>query len=188
MLKLATVAALLTAAALAAPASAVTLLGLTSVTVKSSAPTYLQVAEFQAFQYGTGTNVALTGTATALSVWQNGPAVAALAIDGSTNGGYPNIYHSSGDGAGEYLTITFAAPVSLSGLTIFGRTDCCAFRDIYSVTAFNGTTAIYTGTLNATTGSGTISFVPEPATWGLMVAGFGLTGFALRRKSAVVAA
>jgi hypothetical protein len=188
MLKLATVAALMAAAALAAPASANTLLGVTSVTVKNALSTYLQVAEFQAFQYGTGTNVALAGTATAHSVWDNGSAVAGLAIDGTTIAGYPNLYHSAGPGADEFLTITFAAPVALSGLKIFGRTDCCSSRDSYTVTAFHGATSIYTGSLDARTGSGTISFIPEPAIWGLMLAGFGAVGVSMRRKSTTVAA
>ncbi len=34
----------------------------------------------------------------------------------------------------------------------------------------------------------TISAVPEPATWGLMIAGFGMVGFAARRRRTVVAA
>lgn len=40
------------------------------------------------------------------------------------------------------------------------------------------------------TSDGTLSVtaVPEPAAWGLMVLGFGLTGFASRRRSAAVAA
>ena len=37
-------------------------------------------------------------------------------------------------------------------------------------------------------GAGTFAVaVPEPATWGLMIAGFAMTGFAMRRRAAVVA-
>lgn len=34
----------------------------------------------------------------------------------------------------------------------------------------------------------TVSAIPEPATWGLMIAGFGLVGYAARRRRAAVAA
>ena len=33
-----------------------------------------------------------------------------------------------------------------------------------------------------------VAFVPEPATWGLMIAGFGMVGFAARRRRATVTA
>jgi len=33
-----------------------------------------------------------------------------------------------------------------------------------------------------------VTMVPEPATWGLMLAGFGMVGFAMRRRSRAVAA
>ncbi len=36
--------------------------------------------------------------------------------------------------------------------------------------------------------SALVSSVPEPATWGLMIAGFGMVGFAARRRSAAVTA
>lgn len=66
-----------------------------------------------------------------------------------------------------------------SELAIFGdgnatlvanQTDCCVVR-------------LGVSTLTLTTAS-----VPEPATWGLMIVGFGLVGASTRRRSASVAA
>lgn len=66
---------------------------------------------------------------------------------------------------------------------------------------------VYSGTVVAPTNNATLTFafrqdpnfwnfddasltaaVPEPATWGLMIVGFGMVGMALRRRTAVVAA
>jgi hypothetical protein len=50
----------------------------------------------------------------------------------------------------------------------------------------NGGTFTGTYTLGSATGSGTftITAVPEPATWALMIGGFGLIGAAARRRRA----
>ena len=47
---------------------------------------------------------------------------------------------------------------------------------------------VWNGTLTITYEPVVGPGVPEPATWGLMIAGFGLVGFAARRRSALVAA
>lgn len=43
----------------------------------------------------------------------------------------------------------------------------------------------YENTGAAITVGGAAAAVPEPATWGLMIAGFGMVGFSLRRRSSV---
>ncbi len=117
------------------------------------------------------------------------------AIDGNTGGNYysDTIFHSAGSGSGEFLDVSFAA-TTLSSLSVFGRTDCCGQRDLYTVTIFNAAGAtLYSGQIDARNQTGTVTFdapatVPEPASWALMIAGFGLVGFAARRRSAAVAA
>ncbi len=44
------------------------------------------------------------------------------------------------------------------------------------------------GYVSNSTGTFSIAAVPEPGTWAMLVAGFGLVGFAARRQKAVVAA
>jgi hypothetical protein len=179
------------------PAAAVSIVGATKIEVKSALPDYLQVAELQAFNFAS-TNVALAangGTATGSSTYfaYSSPD---KAIDGNTGGGFytDKIFHSSGTGGGEFLDVNFAA-TSLSSISIFGRSDCCSQRDLYTVTVFNAAgNTLYSGQINADNQahSGTLTFtaasVPEPASWVLMVGGFGLVGFAARRRSTAVAA
>jgi hypothetical protein len=191
---------LMTVAAAAAmlasvPATAVVVVGATKIEITNAFPTYLQVAEVQAFNFA-ATNVALAtngGMAVGSSVYA-AQSSADKAIDGNTGGSYysDTIFHSAGAGSGEFLDITFAA-ANLSSLSIFGRTDCCNERDLYNVTIFNAAGAtLYSGQVDARGQTGTVTFdagvVPEPASWAMMVAGFGLVGFAARRRSAAVAA
>lgn len=46
-----------------------------------------------------------------------------------------------------------------------------------TIAGIAGASASYSGTINYT-----VSAVPEPATWGMMIAGFGIAGYALRRR------
>ncbi len=190
-----TILAIAAATAIAATsAGAVTVTGATKITITSAIPTWLQVAEVQAFNF-TATNVAAAsngGTVIGSSVY-NVTTPAARAIDGVTGGNYylGQIFHSGSPGGGEFLDISFAAS-NLSSLSIFGRTDCCNDRDVYNVTIFNaGGDTLYSGQLSAVGQTATVTFdaatVPEPASWALMVVGFGLVGFATRRRSAAVA-
>lgn len=194
MLKLA-FAAVTIAALATVPATAVSVVGATRVVVTSAIPTWIQVAELQAFQFGTGTNVALAsngGVATSSSVYA-GVAFPGFANDGIAPNSYPNIFHSGSPGAGEFLQIAFAAPANLTSLTIYGRSDCCTERDLFNVQIFNAVGAsLYSGVLDARGVAATVNFdapsVPEPAVWTLMIGGFGLTGAAMRRRTALAAA
>jgi len=191
---------LLAATALAAtmlsalPAAAVVVTGATKIRVTNAFPDYLQVAELQAFNFS-ATNIALGGTATGSSVYA-GFSTPDKAIDGNTGGNYytDTIFHSLGSGAGEFLEVTFAA-ANLSSISIFGRSDCCNNRDRYNIEIFNARgTTLFSGVVSAAEQTGTVTFdaaaaVPEPASWALMIAGFGLVGIGARaRRRNIVAA
>ncbi len=194
MLKFA-VAALAAVAAIA-PAGAVTVVGATKVVVTSAVPTWIQIAELQAFTFS-ATNVALQsngGVATGSSVYQNGSATPDQANDGIFPADYPNIFHSGTPNAGEFLQIDFAGPATLSSLTIYGRNGCCQDRDLFNVSIFNANgDTLFSGQLDARGAPGTLTFdapsaVPEAATWGLMIAGFGMTGLSMRRRKVALTA
>jgi len=187
------------AAAAASAAGAVTVIGATTIHITNTAVNYLQVAEVVASQFGTGIDKALTtqgGTATALTTYQPGVSDPINAIDGNTGGNYytDHIY-SSNFATSDYLDVTLAAPTTLSSLTLYGRTDCCSGRDLYTVSISNAAgTVLYSGNLDATgvTHSATVAFdapsaVPEPASWAMLLAGFGLVGVAARRRCGATA-
>lgn len=180
------------ALAAATSAAAVSVVGATTIRIENGLDTYIQVAEVQALDFGS-TNVALAGTASASSVWQPGVSDPQRAIDGITAGDYFNpaqrIFHSAA-GAGQFLQVNIA-PTTLASLTIWGREDCCRGRDLFDVSIYNATGALlWSGQYDLRTGNrfGTVTFdrpvqgVPEPLTWALMVAGFGLVGTAVRRR------
>lgn len=202
------VAAMIAATIPGAQAAAATVVGATRITVKSALPDYLQVAELQAFSFG-NVNVALAsngGVASALSQYdagyapENGPGetidgVYPASYDYTYNPAVPGMYHSGSASAAEYLSVAFAAPTTLSKVTIYGRGDCCAGRDLYNVTIYGaGDKVLYTGQLDArTTGNDSITFdaptsgAPEPAAWALMIGGFGLAGATFRRRRTMAA-
>lgn len=99
----------------------------------------------------------------------------------------------SSDPNGDY-TFDDAAPVSVAGIGIVAG----SFRPIEALAAFNGMSAGGDWTLRIQDDAGidagrfsswslAVTSVPEPATWGLMIMGFGLTGATLRRRRPVAA-
>lgn len=118
------------------------LVGVASIEVRNTINQWLQVAEVMALNVG-GTDVALTGTASAPDSWSS-ISTAANAIDGVTAGDYNlgQIYHEGSDFSHDTLTITLPSAQELASIQIWGRTDCCSDRDIYDVTFKDGAGSI----------------------------------------------
>jgi hypothetical protein len=81
---------------------------------------------------------------------------------------------------GSPLTNILVANDDFTGLTNSGFTTSLVAGTVY--------TAVITGFDNLDFGTYTLTIanaaaVPEPATWGMMVAGFGMVGFGLRRRA-----
>lgn len=100
-----------------------------------------QIAEIQALEQSTGTNVALNtngGVATAsTSGYGTNPT---RAIDGGSPilQNYPNLWHSS-DALGAWVQVDFASPTTLDQFHIYGRSDCCHNRqDNFDLVLYDG--------------------------------------------------
>lgn len=109
-----------------------------------------------------------------------------FALDADGN----QLLQSTNPNAGTYIEIGTLAvatltPMNLVGFDISGATGDAFFNvdsTFYGLNLANaGTTVI--GTLDTALVGITAGAVPEPATWALMIAGFGLVGTAARRRS-----
>ena len=85
---------------------------------KPAAPNPLQNAEVQAIEVGTGTNLALAGTASQSS--QLGGFGPGNAIDNN----FGNFHHTL-DGQGQWWQVELTAPSTLESVNIFSRVGCC---------------------------------------------------------------
>ncbi len=199
--------------AAAGGAAAATVVGAKSVRITNANSDWLQVAEVVALDFG-NVNVALAAHG---GVASNAPGdqYSLIYLPGADDGpdnandgvtpyaqgyswpgsGLPGIFHNGMPSPGSYLDITFAAPVTLSSLSIYGRTDCCGSRDLYQVDIRNaGGHSLFNGQVDARNADhvGTLTFdrsagVPEPATWAMMIIGFGAAGSMVRRRRGVAA-
>lgn len=111
---------------------------------------------------------------------------------------FPAIEH------GTSLTITFNSEYDLSSFSILGRSDAAQNLNVFNIflldssgsiihsffvdaisasTAGGFTTVTFVEDINPPVSGGpTVSGVPEPATWAMMITGFGLAGAAARRR------
>ncbi|WP_243453872.1 PEPxxWA-CTERM sorting domain-containing protein [Sandaracinobacteroides saxicola] len=181
----------------------VTAQGAKTLQVSSAVPTWLEVAEVEAFTFA-DLNVALAangGTASATSQYDLGTP-AGKAIDGVRPATYPNEWHSGGSDAGQRLTISLSAASDLKLVSIWGGNRLGGFpwRDVYRLSVLDGSGAsLWQGVLDASQLNGqpvSVQFlapnpggvVPEPASWAMMIAGFGLVGGLMRRRRTVAVA
>ena len=183
----ATATALALSIVAAAPAQATIAV---KVKITNALGDWLQVSELQAFTPA-NVNVALGGTASANT--GNWPGSSpAFANDGIINTSYPNMFHPdpAANLATAALTIDFGAAFDITKLVIFGRSDCCSNRDFYNYSLLDaGNNVVASGQLDARNANHSASVtlasaVPEPATWAMMMVGFGVLGFGLRRRTA----
>jgi PEP-CTERM motif len=165
--------------------------------------TWLQVPEVQAFNTA-NVNVAASangGTAVgALPGTYNFASTPAGAINGvidsffnfAPNPGDLTMYHPDTEGGANALIITFSALSNITNISIYGRADCCSSRDLFGFRLFDAQNVVVAqGQLDARNSDHFASIslpaaVPEPASWAMMLAGFGAIGFAMRRKRSTV--
>ena len=175
---------------------------------------YIQIGDVSSLQAGSFKNVAhaINGaTATASSVYDTTPNGFGGQVSGASNaidetysnhyvgagGTTPGIFHSS-NADNEFLQIDLADVSDLRNLSIIARGDGLGARDYFQYQLFGAdginSTPLKTGFIDSrllqnsdkTNGAvNLVSFVPEPATWAMLILGFGVIGGAMRRRKAV---
>ena len=160
-------------------------------------------------QYGDGSSIGanMTSDGSTLAYSESGYLLTLHTFGGSAHIGDATYvsgtfnWHDSGDNLdGAFVTLTkvgggtfnlklfdfvnYGSGLSIDG-TFLGNGPGNFVADYHNVTSVSFTSNNYSdnGLDNIAVGG-----VPEPATWALMIGGFGLTGFAMRRRSAAVAA
>lgn len=190
-------AAVTAASALAAAggaSAALPVVGAVRLEITSAVPNYLQIIDVRALELGSLDNVASAAegaTATAVSAgFSTAPIDAIDAYEGTP-------YYSASPEAYEKLTIFLARSATLTSLSIMGRDNCCRDRDFWNVSLFDArNNVLFAGQMDARTAPGSlvrvdfdapVGGVPEPATWVMMIMGFGAAGTAIRRRRMVPA-
>ncbi|MBL0912474.1 MAG: T9SS type A sorting domain-containing protein [Bacteroidia bacterium] len=90
---------------------------------KTDGDAFINLAELQAYEIFTGTNVALNKTTSSNSVY-NPSFVSANFVNGNTG----DLYHSAGTGTNEWVEIDLGAGYNLDNIRIWNRSDCCFNR------------------------------------------------------------
>jgi hypothetical protein len=174
------------------------LIGVETIRITHASPTtYLQITEVIAGITGGGDAASLAAGAVASAASYGWGGTPDKAIDDLNAGGSHwsggGEYHSAGTGPGEYLNIALPSATELDYVTIYGRSDCCSYRDIYDLKLFDGsgnllfsatgldaTGTSHQVTVNLPDTSSPTPSVSEPGT--LAIFGLGLAGLGFYRR------